>query len=630
MSHRFVFALVQVRQKTQTRTIELDLEVRKGAQGKTFAATISTETPVNRGDYVEILSHATGAVDLSRAPLPLIESHDSRKLPIGVVDDLRISGAKLRGTVRFGTSARAQEVAADVEAGIIRNLSVGYAIERTEAQDDGETVTITATRWTPHEVSAVAIGADAAAGFGRNHPMSDNNETTSNRGDAALERRRCADIVRMARSLGLSDELAEDHIERGTDLDGFRAVVIDAMAERSERQAPAVGGPNDEVVFGAEPRFGRVESVRRSDDFRAAATDALLARGGVAVTSPPPAAGDINPSFHELARVCLSRAGKTVPRGGGTKGLVKRAMTTSDFPLILADVLNKSVRSGYEVEPASHRRWVHQTSVPDFRDQRRPILGSAPALEQVLEHGEYREGPLSEESDSYRVAKYGKIVSLTWETMVNDDVGAFVRLRPAMGQAARRLEADLVYNLFTENSGLGPTMSDGLALFHANHDNVVAGSTPNATVLGEARVLLRQRQALGGGYLSLVPRFIITPAEHETTFENILAAATRHTVSASTTAGSDTTGNETEAMTPEWISRLGLVVEPRLADDAFYIAAAWDQIDHVEMGLLDENVGGPVVEEDVSFGTDVYRWKIRHVVGVKALDHRGIVKVTLA
>lgn len=616
--------------KLHRRTFEIALGERKDGK-RTFSAVLSSETPVRRrdweGEYLEVLSHKKGAVNLERAPLPLLESHDQRTLPIGIVDNLRIVDGKLRGDVTFGTSARAREVEADVEAGIIRNLSVGYTVEKTVEANNGNQRTITATRWTPHEVSAVAIGADAGAGFGRSANMGDEDDTTPTtnpttttppRSQRDPERERCSEIVRMTRMLG--DEaptFAARLIESGASLDAARKAIIDRLAERDRievdtriRSEDLLGGGG-----GFEAIRGRITpGVDNSAEFRAAAVDAILLRSGIHLAKPHPAARDVSASVFDLARTCLSRAGKTVT--GSNEELLRRAMNTGDFPLILADAMHKAVRNGYESEPASHRAWVRTQGVQDFRDQHRPILGSAPALEHVNEGGEYTNGPLSEDSTSYRVAKYGKIVTLTWEALVNDDIGAFIRIKPAMGMAARRLEADIVYSLFGLNGGAGPTMQDSKALFHDDHDNLgTAADDFDAAALGAARAMLRKQTALGGGYLSLVPRYLIIPVEYEQQAEVLVAQATR----AVTTV---------DSATPRWIASLEIVVEPRLAEGAFYLAADSSQIDHCELGLLEENMDGPLVTEDLSqeFRRDVFSWKVRHVVGAKFLDWRGIVK----
>ncbi len=605
--------------KTQTRTLTIELGERKGAPtgAKTFSAIISTETPVKRkdwerGEHYEILSHTKGAIDLSRAPLPLIEAHDTRSLPIGVVDNLRIVDKKLRGEIRFGASARATEVAADVEAGIIRNLSVGYTIEAvTEKRGDDKNTTVTATKWTPHEVSAVAIGADSGAGFNRSYQMEneENNpqETETQTRAMENERSRCIAITRAAKVLKVDSATVADFIARGVSADEAKSEMLEGFEARSPNMIP------DQH---ASPRMFPNDATAQQNDFRSAAVDAVLLRAGVQVKTPHPAARDVSASVSELARVCLSRSGISV--SGSTEKLIKRAMSTSDFSYILQDATHKATLRGYEDEPSSHRQWVRTQPVQDFKQQNRAILGSAPALAQINEGGEYTHGSLSDGGASYTVAKYGKIVSITWEALVNDDLGALLRIQPAMGQAARRKEADLVYAMFAENAGAGPLMQDGVNLFHADHGNIATAGALSATTLGAARSILRKMTALGGGYLSLVPRHLIVPPELETEAEILLASATKHVSSVS------------EADTPKWLQNLSLVVEPRLGNDAFYLAADSNQVDTAELGLLEENMNGPVLEEEREFGRDVYAWKVRHVAGAKFLDWRGMVKVPLS
>ena len=429
----------------------------------------------------------------------------------------------------------------------------------------------------------------------------------------------------MGRALGVE---AEDLIREGVELDDARARLIDRRA--AIHTSPLAVGGDPDMLRGHQAVRGHralpggwlersqpaITAGGSLDDFRAAAVDAVLLRAGVQLDKAHPAARDVSASVVDLARVCVSRAGRTV--SGGTETLIRSAMSSSDFPLILADALHKATRRGYEDEPASHRQWGREQPVQDFRDQHRVILGSAPELESVNEGGEYKQGPMDEDAASYRVAKYGKIVSLTWEALVNDDVSSFLRVQPAMGQAARRKEADTVYGLFGENGGDGPTMQDGVVLFHADHGNLATAGNLDADGLGAGRALLRKQTALGGGYLSLVPRFLIVPAELETEADMLLAAATRHV------------SQSMEAETPRWLGNLELVVEPRLADDGFYLAADSAQIDHCELGLLEENVQGPSIEEDREFVRDVFRWRVRHVLGAKFLDWRGIVKIPLA
>lgn len=156
-------------------------------KARTVPLTLSTETPVDRGGYDEILGHSPGEVDLTRAPLPMIESHDANRLPIGIIENLQLVGRKLRGTARFGNSARAKEVFNDVIDGVIRNVSIGYRY-LNDGQPEGKRALRFA--WQPMELSAVSVGADPNAGFMRkeNTMATENYHTRGQR--RAIERDR--------------------------------------------------------------------------------------------------------------------------------------------------------------------------------------------------------------------------------------------------------------------------------------------------------------------------------------------------------------------------------------------------------------------------------------------------------
>lgn len=609
-----------------TRTVSIDLterERKEAATARRFPVSVSSEAPVSRRDwqsgetFSEILRHTPEAVDLSRAPLPVIEGHDRSKANIAIVTGLRVEGGKLRGELQFGNSQRATELVADVAAGIVRWLSIGYLIN--EFVRDEEARTLTATRWTPHEVSIVSVPADFTVGINRSADMPDSTNpespavpTTANREEASIlaERNRALTIRSVVAQAGLETTFADALVNRGASVEEARSAILNELADRSE--ATQINGQLRVDAFGPSITAGN------GDDFQRAAVDALLIRAGVAVEKPHPAAHDVSPSIGEIARTCLSRSGQR-SFWGAPKGakLFERALSTSDFPAILAGALHASVRRGWEIEPQSHRAWVRPVSVPDFRLQHRPILGSAPSLAKVNESGEYTYGSLDEDSTSYKIAKYGKIVSISWEALVNDNLDAFLRIQPALGQAARRLEADLVYALLAENAGLGPIMQDGTALFDASHGNLVDPAAAfSASLIAIGRTMIRRQTAIGGGYLALAPRHLICPPELETDAELLVANASRRT--------------SVEKATAEWLGSLNLVVEPRLAADAVFLAADNGQIDTVELGLLDENFGGPVIEEDREFGRDVIRWKVRHVCGAKVLDWRGLVRIPIA
>ena len=211
---------------------------------RTIEASLSSEFPVQRAKGKEILSHDPAAVDLSRAPLPLITGHDTRELPCGVVENLRVEGGRLRGNLRFGESARAQEIYADVKSGILRNLSIGYLVGATErAQGDSYRV----TRWMPYEASLVACPADPSVGVGRsmsNSNIKENKGKKMDKNDLKREQARCMGELETLAAEGGDTEALGTKKRELAELDS-RLEVLEDLAKRRghDDKVPPIGAP---------------------------------------------------------------------------------------------------------------------------------------------------------------------------------------------------------------------------------------------------------------------------------------------------------------------------------------------------------------------------------------------------
>lgn len=136
---------------------------------RTVEVTFSSEEPVERWFGDEILSHAAGAVDLSRLNDggAVLFNHDWDD-QIGVIERAWVDADRRgRALVRFGNSAKAAEKFQDVQDGILRHISVGYSIADFEEEVSDGSRTFTATRWQPYEISFVTVPADPTVGVGR-------------------------------------------------------------------------------------------------------------------------------------------------------------------------------------------------------------------------------------------------------------------------------------------------------------------------------------------------------------------------------------------------------------------------------------------------------------------------------
>jgi HK97 family phage major capsid protein len=150
------------RDSLQSRTFEFSSEGFR--EDGRIPVVISTDAIVTVQDGPEILVHSPDAVDLTRAPIPIIATHRSGQLNVGVVEDIQFAGGKMRGMARFGARQEAIEIAADVGNKILRSVSVGYARINGYIRKDGVLVT---TRWMPTHAAIVAEPADVGAGFFR-------------------------------------------------------------------------------------------------------------------------------------------------------------------------------------------------------------------------------------------------------------------------------------------------------------------------------------------------------------------------------------------------------------------------------------------------------------------------------
>lgn len=211
---------------------------------KTVEASLSSETAVFRpGDGYEVLRHTPDAIDLSRAPLPLLTSHDRQETPVGIIENIRIAGGKLRGTLRFGASQRALDVWQDVKAGVLRSVSVGYQILETQPRGkDGYTV----TRWMPYEASLVSVPADPTVGVGRSFQgiqtmeeiqEQEVHQSRSQRRAAARSeeesRNAFKEINAMQAEFNIDPRKTRDFIDtNGLDIDGYRNLVIRNLKDK--------------------------------------------------------------------------------------------------------------------------------------------------------------------------------------------------------------------------------------------------------------------------------------------------------------------------------------------------------------------------------------------------------------
>ena len=379
----------------------------------------------------------------------------------------------------------------------------------------GRHVVRTAIKWKVHELSLVPLGADAGATV----RMKGNDMPDSTTVAPEVENRAQinAEIRSIAKLAGLTREWADGLIDRGMDVDHARA---EAFAELAKQ--PRITTTRSSVGWSLDDPQVRVRAI----------ADAVYAN--VINTQPSEQAQPFLHfrGIHDLARESLSMAGVRTT-AFSPADLIARAMSTSDFPIVLSSVVGRFVRAGYDLPRGGVLELAQERLVPDFKEVQFIAIHGPGRLQRKYEGGEVTYSYLDEKYEVASVATYAKGLIFTREAMINDDRGAFSTIPTRLGIAARDEEALQIVDLLNLNTKTGPTLKDGVVLFHATHGNINATpAAPDEAHLSAARLAMRKQTDVTGRRIGVEPSVVLVPADLETSVQKLLGTVQPNTTSA--------------------------------------------------------------------------------------------------
>lgn len=167
----------EIAAELKTRPITREFSIERDAviddDTRTVSLAFASDKPVDHYFGRLILSMDKEAMRTERLSngAPLLMDHDWRDV-VGVVESFAVEKGIARAVVRFGESARAEEVYRDVKTGIRRNVSVGFMVYELdlESEKKGESPIYRSNDWEPYEISIVSVPADISVGVGRSMP----------------------------------------------------------------------------------------------------------------------------------------------------------------------------------------------------------------------------------------------------------------------------------------------------------------------------------------------------------------------------------------------------------------------------------------------------------------------------
>ncbi len=598
--------------------------------------------------FDEILEVSAAAIDLSRlnGGAPALDSHSvwSSYSQVGVVERAWIDGKEGKATIRFpsaGIDPAADRMFGLVSDGIVRNVSVGYSIDRArvvEAEKKGEVERRIVERWTPLEISFVTVPADPNAQVRSaettNYPVeiiatrsikeaNMPESTTVAAGDdpavietrqqpapapaappqapsvaeaaeAAVraERDRVSTITDLARQARVA-ELGEQHVRSGTSVEAFRAALLDHMVAK---EAAAPTDSNVRAEIGTEA----------ADKVRSAKVEAL----SYGLGAPLPQAGPSEAARQFMGRGLVDLAADSIEfRGGRMLNarqiddiFTRASMTTSDFPIIFEGAINRTLEQRYALAQPTFKRFARKRNFRDFRPDTAVKLGDFPMLQKVLESGEIKYGSFVEGKEQVQAFSYAIALRVTRQMLINDDLGAIAELLTSYGATVALFEEVTFYA-----GAFNGKLADGKDVYHADHNNLAAaGTVIDVDNVGKARAAMSKQRSVGDKpLLANPPKIMLVGPDKLTEAEKLLASITPATVSSVNIFSG--------RLEPLESSQLSGNAWHLLTDPAFGSNYRWGYLEGYE---------APRVRMDEPFGQQGFAMSVEHDFGCGATDFR--------
>lgn len=401
-----------------------------------------------------------------------------------------------------------------------------------------------------------------------------------------------------------------------TNRDGVYDLLVECLADNKIGVEQAQAKLLEHLGQGAEPlaHNGRVEmGETEQQKFAKGAQASIMARAGLA--KPDDANEFRGYSLIEMARRVLSMHSVNTDRMD-KMSMVSAAFThtSGDFTNLLSNIANKAMLKGYEEAEETFQAWTNKGDLPDFKQAKRVDLNAFPSLDKVREGAEYKTATVGDRGETIQLATYGKKFSITRQAVINDDLMAFTRIPMKMGSAAIRTVGDLVYAILTSN----PDMSDGTALFHADHNNLrTAAAISTASVDAMRTSMAKQKDGDNNATLNIRLANLLVPVALEGSAKVVREAEYEVDLSTKNSRIPNSVRGTFE-----------VISDARLDNNSsteWYGAASPVMHDTVEVGYLDGN-DRPTLEQQRGWDVDGTEFKVRIDAGVSPLDFRTLQK----
>lgn len=352
------------------------------------------------------------------------------------------------------------------------------------------------------------------------------------------------------------------------------------------------------------------------DTRRAGMTGALVAQMSRARDVTGPARDFMSMGILNMAAECAGHRGP-IRRGAGELRVLEMAFaanSTSDFPAIFENALNKRLLASYRAALPTYRQIATRMDFTDFRPHPIAGMGDFPTLLPVGEGGEIKFGSSSDKKETVALGAYARAFNITRQMLINDDLGAIDRMLGSRGISVAAFEESTFYAVMLSGSNAdGPTLTEtGRQLFNAT-DLTKAGAAAAITVasLSAGRAAMRKKKGLGKDEadkidLNIAPSILLVGPDKETEAEQLITTITP---------------NQAQSVNP-FSGRLQIVPTNKISGNAWYLFADPAVAPVFMYGYL-SGEEGPRMRMEEPFGRQGISYSVELDFGVGAIDYRG-------
>jgi phage major head subunit gpT-like protein len=322
------------------------------------------------------------------------------------------------------------------------------------------------------------------------------------------------------------------------------------------------------------------------------------------VTGDPSVSG-----FSERSLLGQIRIGEHAPLTRISEG----DTTTASFSYLLGTSMNKRLLKDYQAWPAEWQKFCTIVPIRDFKQQTRVRLGAFGSLSTVAEDSAYTTLSLTDTAATYVPMKRGNLVTISRETIINDDLMAIRQIPTKLAVAAAYTLAEFVYGFLSGN----PTIYDGSPLFTTGNPHNNLGNAALSTAAMQTGVTaMREQSNFAGKRIGLRPRYLVVPPELE--WSAMIA-----------TRSAGIPGSPNNDINP-MMGYVTPIVSPQLTSPTqWFLVADPREVDTIEIGFVGGQVNPVLFIQDqplygLNFTQDVISYKIRHEYGGAVVDYRGL------